>query len=590
MSENQGEKITAWTEDKLASLVGMNLPTKETKIQSQDENALVPLGEPELNSEDFTKSLFEEAPTEKATKGGMSSNPYAKFTAVALPLGAIFLVGGILYQLVTGGFGSDKKPEIAATPTPTPTPTVTTDAETGNLKTEVALGTQAQQINALTEAREKEKQNPLDKTSKAGIQTQPLAAPTPASSLNRTSTSTVENNKIEPRISPSVRREVEKPAYLTARPRQLPPPPEPVVERSYRPRYIAQAAASPISQQPRPTYMVSRKVPSSNVSRKPKIQQNPLPKVYPVIPPRRQNNNTRPGNEDLASLLPRSNASTAFQGTPSYSEVSVRRTISYGAITYEQPKSNNTSQNYNSANHSSKNLAYVNATSDDQEKNNLLQETPVMNFQVGSSAAGKLSTPVFYLEQKNGNNGATNELDSLTYSLKLTESLKGANEEIVIPSGSLIILKASAIDKSGLANLKVLAFIYNNREYNLPVDYLSVRGNKNKPLLANKINTGDNYTGAEIKEAIIASLAKVGDVLTRPDSTSTISNGSVTSTETSGGKDILGAVLSGGLNTILKRETDKTNRVIEANISRPQLWYLSQDTKVSLYVNKTFRL
>jgi ribosomal protein L28 len=576
-TKKAGEKITNWTEARLSSLVGMNIPKKETEATLQAD---VVNSESTSSDDDFNKSLFAESPSSNATKKTLSSNPYAKFIGVALPLAGIFFFVGLVYTLMSGGFGN-KKAQVAVTPTPTATPTSTADSETGNLKTEVALGTQAQQINALEESKKK-----------STLSATPIPTPTKISTPRQLTTSTISTTPQPPLIRTPPKLKEPTPATrslsLPSRPRTMLAPQsrqqpiqytKPRIASSIAPRIVPRTA--PIQQQPR------QGTPSTQKRFAKHAVATPLPQVYPTIPNNRNRYSQPPGREELASLLPPENQQNLL------TQKQKLKTISYGSITYSKPsqssQSNNTLlANNNLSNNSNSNFVANRLSEESQEINNLLRETNVLRFRAGSYAQGLLVTPVFYLDQKG--NSAGNGLDNLTYALSLKEGLKGASGDIVIPALSLVIIKAISINSSGLVNLGVVSFIHNDREYPLPSEMFSVRGSNNKPLLASKINTGGNLTGAEIKEAVFASLAKVGDVLTRSDSTSTISSGGVSTTQTSGGKDIFGAVLSGGFNSILKRESDKTNRVIEANLSRPQLWYVEKGTKATLYVNKSFNL
>jgi hypothetical protein len=570
------QKITHWTEDRLSSLVGMNLPIKKEETADFDNTSAVSEPNQSSSDDDFNKSLFADNPADNATKKTLSSNPYAKFLGVALPIAGIFFAVGLIYTLATGGLNK-KKTEIVATPVPTPTSPFIKGDETGNLKTEVALGTQAQQINALEESK-----------NKAIAQPQPQITPTSKPIASRPLTTS--------NISPAPYRRVAT-APVVPTPVQVIQrvPPKLAQPRVIQPRFerrisslpsqpTVQRTVSRIVSRPSP---VVRPIQRSNPRLRNTFTPTPLPSVYPTIPTNRNRYAlppAPPGREELVSLLPPENRSPQLQKQR-------LKSISYGSITYPKSSQSNTTNNNSSSKNSNSNLISNRASEESQEINNLLRETNALRFRAGSYAQGLLATPVFYLDQKGSSGSNTgNGLDNLTYALSLEEGLKGASGDIVIPANSLVIIKATSINNSGLVNLGVVSFIYNDREYQLPSEMFSVRGANNKPLLASKINTGANLTGAEIKEAVFASLAKVGDVLTRTDSTSTISNGGVSTTQTSGGKDIFGAVLSGGFNSILKRESDSTNKLIEANLSRPQLWYVSKGTKASLYVNKSFNL
>ena len=568
-TKKTGEKITNWTEARLSSLVGMNLPNKkeiETTLQTPEGNSE---SIPNNSDDEFNKSLFAENPTSSATKKTLSSNPYAKFVGVALPLAGIFFFVGLIYTLMSGGLGNKKIP-VTVVATPTPTSTTSADSETGNLKTEVALGTQVQQINALEES--KKKSGAL-----SGVTTNPTPTPTITSIPKPLTTSNISAIPQPPVRTPPKLKEptpVAREIYRPTRPRSIlsvQPTQQPIqyIQRRIAPRRTPRI--EPIQQPPRQRISPTQKRPAKTFVATSLPQVYPT-QVYPTIPNNKNRFSQPPGREELASLLPPnlSNQPTTFQKP---------KTISYGTISYSTTP--NRTEN-------SKSDVFNKTSLESQERDNFLKETPGAKFRAGSYASATLATPVFYLDQKGVAVG--NGLDKLTYALKLTQDLKGVGDSILIPNNSLVILKATSINTSGLVNLNVVSYIFNDREYTLPSEMFSIRGSNNKPLLASKINTGGSLTGAEIKEAVFASLAKIGDVLTRPDSTSTISNGVASTTQTSGGKDVLGAVLSGGFNAILKRESDSTNRVIEASIARPQLWYLEKGTKASLYVDKSFNL
>jgi hypothetical protein len=582
-----GEKITSWTSERLSRLVGMNLPDKKEETVTPPENIGEISEDVSTTDDEFNKSLFVENPVESATKQTLSSNPYAKFLGVALPVAGIFFVVGILYTLVSGGVGN-KKTTTVATPTPTPTAAAfTADSETGNLKTEVALGTQAQQINALEESKKKSLNSPGSTPNVTPTPT-PTIISTPRPRLLTTSSisSTTPNQTRELptssnpqpplKIQPKLRQPTLVRSRVTPANRQvsvLPTQPTQRPIQPIQPRTISRI--TPTQLEPtRPRQIKTKRTPLILTKKRPTktLLATRLPQLYPSIPINQNRYSQPPGREELASLLP-PNQQTTFQKPKS---------ISYGTISYTTSTGSENSKN----NISNK------VSSESTERDNLLRETPAMKFRAGSYASANLYTPVFYLDQKGASAGNVNGngLDKLTYSLKLTEDLKGVGERIVIPTGSLVILKATSINASGLVNLSVVSYIYNDREYPLPSEMFSVRGAKNKPLLASKINTGDNLTAPEIREAVYASLAKIGDVLTRPSGSTTISNGTASTTQTSGGGSTLGAALSGGFNAILKRESDSNNRIIEANVARPQLWYLQEGTKVNLYVDKSFNI
>lgn len=234
-------ELEEWGDEKLARLVKFDdspdipqetfsdntLPEKST--QSNDDNTV------------SQSELFDE-PIEERKSPRFSSRPIPKAAAVGSVLLVVFGGGGLFLQSVVSD-GKRKVPTIANSPSPQSTPSISSspDTEVGNLKTQLALGNQENQIKDLE--RSKTPKTPNTKATKTE----------PTKTANSTASKTVTSATQKTPPTYPVRPERER--YTPSSPRPLASP------RPERERYTP--SWSRTVEPPRPTTPTSTSAPTS---------------------------------------------------------------------------------------------------------------------------------------------------------------------------------------------------------------------------------------------------------------------------------------------------------------------------------------
>jgi hypothetical protein len=195
----------------------------------------------------------------------------------------------------------------------------------------------------------------------------------------------------------------------------------------------------------------------------------------------------------------------------------------------------------------------------------------------GQKIDGKLSNPIQLNE--GGRSQVLIEVDALSDS----------QNRLVLPAGTQILFDIS-VAGNGLINAEAKKIFLNGRFVDLPSGMIATQKEDNSPLIAQEINASeDRIAGAEGQNAVYGALGRIGQVLTAPDTQNTISNGVVVSNQTQN-RDVLGAVLDGGLNPILRQRQQSAQAEYNRNANRPRVWFLAAGVKVKLTVIQPFTL
>ncbi|OKH35719.1 hypothetical protein NIES2119_19685 [[Phormidium ambiguum] IAM M-71] len=152
---NEDEITSIWDRKKLAELVNFEEDTELSPAKKSDSPE-ANLREPDniiSRHELFESNSDSDEPNHSKTERTFSNSPWTKGGLIGIGAMVVFVSAGLFLNNV---FNRGKVTQTSATPTPTPTFTpapTPTENETGKLKTEIALGTQAEQLAALNRAK-----------------------------------------------------------------------------------------------------------------------------------------------------------------------------------------------------------------------------------------------------------------------------------------------------------------------------------------------------------------------------------------------------------------------------------------------------
>ena len=542
-----------WDEASLAALVGYEAGTK-----SPSNSSLLPDADNVIEQSE----LFDD-PVANKSKPSFASNPYAKALGAGIPLLAIFGFAGLFVSGVTGEKNNKTPPAVAKPLTPQPSVAIAKvePQETGNLKTQVALGKQAEQIKAIDEAKKPKLEV---KPQKPALQTSPSqSASVPSSSA--------------------------------------PSPPS-----SFPPDY------RPTRSQVSPPPLAQRQLPDTTVGERQSPKQ-PTREVKPIDASEQwmalsklgSYGKVESGAAQLSSSSDRGSATsdpvkqTATEQTAASNIYTVPHAVpvltASSQFVAPMPQTEKTAPGGIVSPLAS---TIAHASIDSAEEAHLLNGIPIRTLQVGTVAKGQLVTPLVWSEPSAISGVGTNATQLETtatpqeFVVGLTQPLSDASGRPTLPAATQLICQVASIDRSGLVNLDAKRAVIEGQEYVLPTGAIGIRGRDGQPFMASKYGKGSSLLSADLQGVLFGAIGRVGQVLTQPDSqASTDVSGtgfSSSTTSSHGGKNILGAVLDGAFNPLSQQIQQRTQENRAAIRSLPELWYVGAGKDVQVFVNQSF--
>ena len=211
---------------------------------------------------------------------------------------------------------------------------------------------------------------------------------------------------------------------------------------------------------------------------------------------------------------------------------------------------------------------------------------------VGTTVTATVTTPILW---PGDGSQVTNSRspDTPKYIVTLDEPLMTSDEQIVFPRAAQLVVTVAPMDTdSGVATLDVLAILRDDQSYTIPHGQLHIRGKDGNPLVAERFNDpGGSIFSMDAGLFVISGLANLGTILNRPRS-STVINSDFQGTIATDYDDpnFFGAVLEGGAGALAERLADRNDQTIEDLAERPSTWYLPAGTSVQLFVNQPMQI
>lgn len=201
---------------------------------------------------------------------------------------------------------------------------------------------------------------------------------------------------------------------------------------------------------------------------------------------------------------------------------------------------------------------------------------------IDGRATAKLFDPVTI--SSSGNN-SSNAAQSLVR-IQLTQPIPTSNG-LEIPAGSIVAMNIAVASNGMVSGSSTGVWdVRTQKQLNIPAGALVVEGVKGQILLAQSIKPNDGDAQAADTQAAIWQAAGAGvDGVTRPDSNSSITAGTIVTTATSGGSRDLLTNAAGGFAkskaSSIEKDAAKRRDKIAA---QSELWHLPQNTEVIVSV------
>jgi Bacterial conjugation TrbI-like protein len=542
LSDENNELNKNWDEASFAKLLGLK---DEDEKNSDNKTQLIESEEVvqgEINNQDTnpiaTHELFDDPQLGK-TQPTFYGNPFAKFGAVGLVMLVVFGAAATVLNSIMSG-----KPRIAPTianrEESKPKVEIADNSqatETGKLKAELALSTQAEKIKSVEHS-----QRP--KTQIVRRNTQP------------------QNNKFSPAVVP---REIPRNRVTYV--------PRPIPQRvSYNPPRVAYT--------PRLQPVVNQLNPPS--------LPKPLPKqeeVNPIEQWREISSLGSYGHVQIASnsksdSLPNNTLTSAVdeQQTPTIPRATL---VSFTSNSNQIVTTNNDSE--------------LEPLHDEEAL--IIGNQEIQQLTVGLSSSGKLVTPLIWANNRvnNVDRESNSKQQSDKFIIQLSQSLTTKEGLIILPKGSQIIVQVKDIQKSGFIELEATQAVIDGKEYVLPEGAIAIRGKSGQPLIASKWgDKGGEIASRDAETFAVGSFAKVGKVLNQPKEEQTSTNSSFGGTSSFSSikrnrSNILGAVLEGGFEPLTQQILQRNQQALQEIQRREDVWYVKAGTEVQVFVNQTFQ-
>lgn len=571
--------FTQWNEARMAELLGLRNSTPNDSANLSGENQVLEAEEGNVISQsELFQSEVESDPLRAKTEPSFSSHPLAKFGLVGLGTFAVFFVGGLFLHNI---MSTNLTPLSQAKQSPEPSHPLTKPdeeaTETAKLKTELALSAQAEQLAALNRSKSPKNQKLEPPKSQSKQATQSVPTSPPPSRHRPVST-------LSPRPTSPETRYITRPIPVPAPSPSAPSPVSPTPQRE-APQLEEANIAPPID--PMEQWMALKELGSYGeiAPEQAEIAQVTTDENKPFI--------TTGSNSDQWGIIPSqySHLSTVPKAVPVKRESS-DYLAPEKALTWEKISISGSEIHEDFL----------------QEEQNIIAGVPIIevrNFQVGQQAEGTLITPVISMMNSRNNpaNGSQkpnpsslSNPDAERFVVRLNQSLVDASGVMLLPPETLVVFEVKSVHQSGMVECNAVALILDGNEYLLPADVISIRGIEGNPLMAQKYDRkGSEIARRDASTVLLGSLANVGRVLNQPRRQEINNLNSILGSQQStrveqGDPNLLGAVLEGGLTPLLQQIQQRNQRSITEIQSRPPLWYIKPNQKVSIFINRSFDL
>ncbi len=529
-----------WNEDALAELVGLE---NQARAENSDSSEITDSVNA-INQADLFDAPREEPndPHKNTTTRRLSKQPLPKLALVAVGLLVVFGIGGLVLSSMMGVKVSSKAPKVLpSAKTSIVDKKAELESKEGELKTQLAISKQADELKAIDD-KSKDKKKPglkPDKDKKNG-------ETTPKTSAKTANTTT-------PTYSPPP----PAPGAYTPPPVRTPAPaplPSPARLESSPPR---------VESSPKPVPIPSPTAASNPLNQQPIKQQDPL---------EQWNKLARLGSYGIVGESKSSSESSPDETAPHPQVTPVLAVPNQPRTTITRPQPQYASDP---------------RQLDAEAENRILQGIPIRRLVPGTTAAAQLATSLVW---------SSDSQDETRFVVALKEPLMSVDGNQVLATGQQIVFHVSGVSTNGLVTATALSTIDDQGiERSLPANVLTLQADREKPLVAKGLfDPGTEIAGMDFGIAALGAVSKVGEILNRPkqqsSSSSTGSETSTTTTSVSGSPNLLGALMEGGATPVLESIQKRNQTAIETLSKQKNAWFLPAGESAQIVVSRLFEL
>jgi Bacterial conjugation TrbI-like protein len=220
---------------------------------------------------------------------------------------------------------------------------------------------------------------------------------------------------------------------------------------------------------------------------------------------------------------------------------------------------------------------------------------------LGTFTKARVIMPMIWDEGSNNSTGGTASAQENRFAVELVEDMKATNGTVALPAGTVLVIRTSAVGRgNNLVSASAIAIVYRDRsgqirQQTLPPDSLQIRGQDNRPLIAQKLNdVGPDIARQDLLTGLLSSLGRVGTIINQPrtQSSTTTSGGNFNQSviTSSAEPQIWAAALEGFFNPIAERLSRRSDQMMQELLQRPNVQFVPEGTEVSVVVNSFLRV
>jgi hypothetical protein len=208
---------------------------------------------------------------------------------------------------------------------------------------------------------------------------------------------------------------------------------------------------------------------------------------------------------------------------------------------------------------------------------------------IGSHASATLVTPLFLSQQRDDRSSGSKR----RFVARLDEPLMAHTGEVGIPAGTLVTIAMTSVDSASQVHAEVTAILKDETEYPVPIGAISISGKNSSPLIAKKMhNKGKEMAGFDLTLGAVAGLASIGETMNQPDEevVDDLPFGGSRTRRTRQRRSMTGAFLQGAFGQLADSIGSRTQKATDEIAQRPDVWYVPQNTKIVVEVDRSLKL
>ena len=220
---------------------------------------------------------------------------------------------------------------------------------------------------------------------------------------------------------------------------------------------------------------------------------------------------------------------------------------------------------------------------------------------IGTFAKARVILPMIWDEGGNNLTSGTDSSQENRFAVELTEDMKSTDGAVALPSGTVLVIRTSSVGRgNNLVSASAIAIVYRDRsgqirQQTLPPDSLQIRGQDNRPLIAQKLqDVGPDIARQDFLTGLLSSLGRVGTIINQPrtQSSTTTSGGNFNQSvvTSSAEPQIWAAALEGFFSPIAERLSRRSDQTMQELLQRPNVQFVPEGTEVSVVVNSFLRV